>query len=160
MGDSKLSHIDHEGNASMVDISHKSTTERIAVSTGKVIFTSDVYSILSNQSFLGSKGSIIQTAVIAGIQAAKKTSDLIPLCHPISIKKIDVKIDPDDSNFTLNITSTVKCSGQTGVEMEALTATSVAALTIYDMTKALSHEIEITAIRLKEKRGGKRDVIK
>ncbi|SDB54531.1 cyclic pyranopterin monophosphate synthase subunit MoaC [Flavobacteriaceae bacterium MAR_2010_188] len=158
MVDKVLSHIDEEGKANMVDVSNKETTARIAVATANVIFPVAVYKHLQGQNFLGNKGSIFQTAVIAGIQAAKKTSDLIPLCHPLALKKIDVDIQPNPNTNSLQISATVKCIGQTGVEMEALTAASVAALTVYDMTKAISHDIIISDIKLKEKRGGKRDV--
>lgn len=144
----------------MVDVSHKEVTHRVAKASGKVVFPAAVFGQLSNQKFLGKKGSIIQTAVIAGIQAAKKTSDLIPLCHPLALKDIQIDISDIPENNCLYISSTIKCQGQTGVEMEALTATSVAALTIYDMTKAISHDITITDIELKEKRGGKHTINK
>ena len=151
----KLSHVNDDGNASMVDVSEKQLTSRIAVASGRVLFPSKVFKVLSNQDFLGKKGSIVQTAVIAGIQGVKKTSELIPLCHQINLTKIDVDIVPGENEF--HITCTVKCNGKTGVEMEALTGVSTAALTIYDMCKALSQDIVISTIQLERKSGGKND---
>ena len=151
----KLSHVNEDGNASMVDVSEKQLTSRIAVASGRVLFPSKVFKVLSNQDFLGKKGSIVQTAVIAGIQGVKKTSELIPLCHQINLTKIDVDIVPGENEF--HITCTVKCNGKTGVEMEALTGVSTAALTIYDMCKALSQDIVISTIQLERKSGGKND---
>ncbi len=151
----ELSHIDEAGNASMVDVSNKQTTVRTAIASGKVVFPSDVFETLAAQDFLGHKGSIIQTAVIAGIQAVKKTSELIPLCHQINLSKIQIDITPVEN--ALQISCKVKCNEQTGVEMEALTGVSVSALTIYDMCKALSHDIRISEIQLEHKTGGKND---
>ncbi len=151
----KLSHVNEDGNASMVDVSEKQLTSRIAVASGRVLFPLKVFKVLSNQDFLGKKGSIVQTAVIAGIQGVKKTSELIPLCHQINLTKIDVDIVPGENEF--HITCTVKCNGKTGVEMEALTGVSIAALTIYDMCKALSQDIVISTIQLERKSGGKND---
>lgn len=151
----ELSHIDEAGKASMVDVSNKQTTTRMAVASGNVFFPKDVFEQLVSQDFLGHKGSIIQTAVIAGIQAVKKTSDLIPLCHQLSLSKIEIDITPVEN--ALQIVCKVKCNEQTGVEMEALTGVSVSALTIYDMCKALSHDIKISEVRLEQKTGGKND---
>ncbi|WP_373517195.1 cyclic pyranopterin monophosphate synthase MoaC [Pricia sp.] len=151
----KLSHIDESGNASMVDVSDKTVTARTAVASGRVEFPSQVFETLAAQDFLGKKGSIIQTAVIAGIQAVKKTSELIPLCHQINLSKVHIGIHPKKN--TLEIRCTVKCCEKTGVEMEALTGVSVSALTIYDMCKALSQDIKITDIQLEQKTGGKYD---
>tara|TARA_R110000796_G_scaffold252631_1_gene389214 strand:+ start:98502 stop:98975 length:474 start_codon:yes stop_codon:yes gene_type:complete len=151
----KLSHIDASGNASMVDVSKKNSTERVAIASGKVVFPASVFETLANQDFLGKKGSIIQTAIIAGIQAVKKTSDLIPLCHQLLLSKISIDIQPVGTN--LEIKCTVKCTERTGVEMEALTGVSVSALTIYDMCKALSQDIIISDIQLEKKTGGKHD---
>lgn len=153
--DKQLSHLDETGNASMVDVSGKSASLRTALASGKVILPSSVFETLAAQDFLGHKGSIIQTAVIAGIQAVKKTSELIPLCHQINLSKIQIDITPIEN--ALQITCNVKCNEQTGVEMEALTGVSVAALTIYDMCKALSHDIKISEIMLQQKTGGKND---
>ena len=151
----ELSHIDEAGNASMVDVSNKQASIRTAVASGKVVFPLDVFTKLAAQNFLGHKGSIIQTAVIAGIQAVKKTSELIPLCHQINLSKIQIDITPVEN--VLQIICKVKCNEQTGVEMEALTGVSVSALTIYDMCKALSHDIKISEIQLEQKTGGKND---
>jgi cyclic pyranopterin phosphate synthase len=151
----QLSHIDEAGNASMVDVSNKQASVRTAVASGKVVFPVDIFAELASQDFLGHKGSIIQTAVIAGIQAVKKTSGLIPLCHQINLSKIQIDITPIDD--ALQVTCTVKCNEQTGVEMEALTGVSVSALTIYDMCKALSHDIKISEVKLEQKTGGKND---
>src|SRR6056297_2551892 len=151
----QLSHIDEAGNASMVDISNKQASVRTAIASGKVVFPSDVFAKLASQDFLGHKGSIIQTAVIAGIQAVKKTSELIPLCHQINLSKIQIDITP--IHEALQVTCKVKCNEQTGVEMEALTGVSVSALTIYDMCKALSHDIKISEVQLEQKTGGKND---
>ncbi|MBU2996521.1 cyclic pyranopterin monophosphate synthase MoaC [Cellulophaga baltica] len=153
--ENKLSHIDDAGNASMVDVSEKEITTRTAIATGQVVFPQEVFETLAGQDFLGKKGSIIQTAVIAGIQAVKKTSDLIPLCHQLAISKIAIDIQPKGNS--LIITCTVKCNERTGVEMEALTGVSVSALTIYDMCKALSQDITITDVQLAKKTGGKSD---
>lgn len=151
----RLSHIDESGNASMVDVSAKKLTHRTAVASGRVLFPKAIFETLAAQDFLGPKGSIIQTAVIAGIQAAKKTSELIPLCHQLGLSKIQIDIKPIDS--ALHISCLVKCKEQTGVEMEALTGVSVSALTIYDMCKALSHDIKISEIQLDQKTGGQHD---
>lgn len=151
----KLSHVDESGNATMVDVSDKTVTSRTATASGRVEFPPQVFKTLAAQDFLGKKGSIIQTAVIAGIQAVKKTSELIPLCHQINLSKVQIDILPKKN--TLEIRCTVKCSEKTGVEMEALTGVSVSALTIYDMCKALSHDIKITDIQLEQKTGGKYD---
>ena len=150
-----LSHIDEAGNASMVDVSNKQSSVRTAVASGKVIFPLDVFDTLASQDFLGYKGNIIQTAVIAGIQAVKKTAELIPLCHQLNLSKIEIDITPVEN--ALQIICKVKCNEQTGVEMEALTGVSVSALTIYDMCKALSHDIKISEIQLEQKTGGKND---
>ncbi|XLS27448.1 cyclic pyranopterin monophosphate synthase MoaC [Flavobacteriaceae bacterium M23B6Z8] len=150
-----LSHIDENGDISMVDVSEKEITKRVAVASGKVIFPEAVFNQLEKDGFTGKKGSIIHTAVIAGIQAAKKTSELIPLCHQINLSKIDITITPKAPELT--IICTAICNGKTGVEMEALTGVSASALTIYDMCKALSHHIQITEIQLDQKSGGKSD---
>ncbi len=153
--DKTLSHIDASGNASMVDVSHKEITVRTAVASGSVVFPQDVFDTLAAQDFLGKKGSILQTAIIAGIQAVKKTSELIPLCHQLNLSKVDIDIKPKGN--VLSISCKVKCNERTGVEMEALTGVSVSALTIYDMCKALSHDIKISEIQLEHKTGGKHD---
>lgn len=151
----RLSHINEEGHAAMVDVSKKQQSVRTAVASGKVKFPAEVFETLEEQDFLGKKGSIVQTAVIAGIQGVKKTAELIPLCHQINLSKIQVDINPGRNEF--HIRCTVKCNEKTGVEMEALTGVSVAALTIYDMCKALSHDIVVSNVQLEEKTGGKND---
>jgi cyclic pyranopterin phosphate synthase len=151
----QLSHIDTSGQANMVDVSQKSATERRATAIARVVFPKTVFETLAEKDFLGPKGSILQTAIIAGIQGAKKTSELIPLCHPLRLSKIHIEINPIEN--TLEIVCMVKCNERTGVEMEALTGASISALTIYDMCKALSHDINITNIQLQQKTGGKHD---
>lgn len=151
----KLSHINEAGQADMVDVSNKTISSRTAIARGRVEFPEVAFKTLSEQDFLGKKGSVVQTAVLAGIQGAKKTSELIPLCHQINLTKINLDIVPTNNAF--EILCTVKCDGKTGVEMEALTGVSIAALTIYDMCKALSHDISITRIELEQKTGGKND---
>ncbi len=151
--DKQLSHINEHGEAAMVDVSTKPVSSRVAVATGLVIFPQKVFQTLKQGQFTNKKGSIIQTAVIAGIQAVKKTADLIPLCHQLSLSKIHIEIQPQENS--LEIVCTVKCNERTGVEMEALTGVSVSALTIYDMCKALSHDIVIDKIQLNHKSGGK-----
>ncbi len=155
MMEKKLSHIDESGNAVMVDVSQKSISVRQAIASGIVSFPDEVFKSLTEQDFVGKKGSIVQTAVIAGIQGVKKTSELIPLCHQINLSKINVEITPGENQF--KISCTVKCNEKTGVEMEALTGVSIAALTIYDMCKALSQDIVIGTIQLEQKTGGKND---
>ncbi len=142
----------------MVDVSEKMTTVRTATAQSAVQFPPEVFKQLVQDDFLSSKGSIFATAIIAGTMAAKRTADLIPLCHPLSLSKI--KIEIEKGNNLLLIKATIKCEGKTGVEMEALTAASVAALTVYDMCKALSHDIIIAETRLLEKKGGKSDFAK
>ncbi|EAR00969.1 cyclic pyranopterin monophosphate synthase MoaC [Maribacter sp. HTCC2170] len=151
----ELSHIDKSGNAVMVDVSDKTKTIRTAIASGRVEFPEVIFEALATEDFLSKKGSIIQTAIIAGIQAVKKTSELIPLCHQLNISKIQVNIEP--KNNGLQIVCSVNCNERTGVEMEALTGVTVSALTIYDMCKALSHDIRISDVQLEKKTGGKND---
>jgi len=141
----------------MVDVSDKVPTSRIAEAMSKVLLPEDVYEKLQAGSFVTKKGSVLQTAILAGIMAAKKTSELIPLCHPLALNKCNVDIKMNDEDNSLTIICTVKVDGKTGVEMEALTGASVAALTIYDMCKAHSHDIVISQTRLLQKQGGKSD---
>lgn len=150
-----LSHLDTERNPQMVDVSEKKITTRSATAQSIVVFPAAIFKQLVKNKFLSSKGGIFATAVIAGTMAAKRTADLIPLCHPLSLSQIIITIETGEN--LLLIKATVKCDGKTGVEMEALTAASVAALTVYDMCKALSHDIIITQTRLLEKKGGKSD---
>lgn len=147
----KLSHLDDQGQAHMVDVSGKPETTRQARASARVLLAPETLTVLTDGS--SPKGDVIATARIAGIMAAKRCSDLIPLCHPLPIKKVTIDFESDDEGIT--ISSLVKTAGQTGVEMEALTAASVAALTIYDMLKAVEKSITITDIHLVEKTGGK-----
>ena len=149
----KLSHLDKSGNVKMVDVSEKLLTARRAVASAKVLLYEETLKIL--QSETNPKGNPLEIARIAGILAAKRTSDLIPLCHQINLSKADVKVEITD--FGVYLESEVKTNSNTGVEMEALTAVSIAALTIYDMCKAIQKDIQITEIKLELKTGGKSD---
>ncbi|WP_296205969.1 cyclic pyranopterin monophosphate synthase MoaC [Psychrobacter sp. UBA3962] len=153
----KLSHLDADGDIHMVDVGHKTVTTREAVAQGSVVFPKDIYSQIKAADGMTKKGSITQTAHIAGIMAAKRTHDLIPLCHPLPLDKVGLSFSYDDEACAIKVVSTVRVTHKTGVEMEALTAVSVACLTIYDMTKALSHDIIIEDMRLVTKTGGKSD---
>jgi cyclic pyranopterin phosphate synthase len=152
MKSNDFTHLDAQGNARMVDIGDKPITERVAIAKGEIILNQKVMSLIREKKV--KKGDVFTVAEIAGIQAAKRTHELIPLCHPILIQqvKMNIRFLPDDSG--LEITSSVKSTGQTGAEMEALTAVSVAALTIYDMIKAVQKDARIQNIRLVEKHGG------
>jgi cyclic pyranopterin phosphate synthase len=141
----------------MVDVSQKAVTTRTAIAEGTVHFPEAVYEQLAEQNFLTKKGAVFQTAIIAGVMAAKKTSDIIPLCHPLALSTCKIDIEPA-ANASLKVTCLVRCEGKTGVEMEALTGVSAAALCIYDMCKALTHDIVLSDIRLVEKTGGKSDL--
>ncbi|RAP42678.1 molybdenum cofactor biosynthesis protein C [Rhodovulum viride] len=149
----ELTHFDAEGRAHMVDVSDKSETARLAVATGWVRMAPETLALVRAGS--AKKGDVIGVARLAGIMGAKKTSDLIPLCHPLPITRVAVDLTPDESLPGLRIEATVKTTGRTGVEMEALTAVSTAALTVYDMLKAAEKGMEIGGIRLKLKEGGK-----
>lgn len=140
----------------MVDVTEKKVTRRSAIASARVVFPGEVHSILESQQYVMAKGSVIQTAVTAGIMGAKRTPDLIPMCHPLPLGKVEIRVEPVENG--LNIECEVALEGKTGVEMEALTGASVAALTVYDMCKSLSHSIIIDSIRLVEKKGGKSDV--
>ena len=152
MGD-KLSHFDGAGHAHMVDVSDKDFTDRIAVAEGHITMTSATLAMIV--AGRAGKGDVLGIARLAGIMGAKKTSELIPLCHPLPITKVAVDLTPDDTLPGLRITATVKTTGQTGVEMEALTAVSVAALTVHDMVKAVQKDMVIGGIRVTLKDGGK-----
>ncbi|MEM8688265.1 MAG: cyclic pyranopterin monophosphate synthase MoaC [Pseudomonadota bacterium] len=149
----KLSHIDEKGNAHMVDVSEKDVTSRSAVAKGSVWMHAETLTMI--QDGLAKKGDVIGTARIAGIMAAKRTHELIPLCHPLALSKVTVDIEAAADEPRVDVTATVKVTGQTGVEMEALTAVSVTCLTLYDMVKAVDRGIKIGEIRLHEKTGGK-----
>ncbi|HPG88767.1 MAG TPA: cyclic pyranopterin monophosphate synthase MoaC [Hyphomicrobium sp.] len=149
----KLSHLDDKGQARMVDVSDKDVTARTAIAEGFVAMGAETLALL--QSGEAKKGDVLATARIAGIMAAKKTHELIPLCHPLAITKAKVDFKAFTAPSGIHVTAEVKVSGQTGVEMEALTAVSVACLTIYDMLKAADKGMTISAIRLVEKTGGR-----
>jgi cyclic pyranopterin phosphate synthase len=149
----ELTHIDKAGRPKMVDISSKSETERRAVAKGVVKMKAATLALIKKGGT--KKGEVLVTAQLAGIMAAKKTPELIPLCHPILIDEVTVEFKLDEKNSAIEITSTAKSTGKTGVEMEALTATAVAALAIYDMCKAADRGMKIANIRLIEKSGGK-----
>jgi cyclic pyranopterin phosphate synthase len=147
-----LSHLDASGNARMVDVGHKPDTERVAVAAGEVHMLPATLALIRAGQI--KKGDVLTVAQLAGVMAAKRTSDLIPLCHPLALTHIDVRCELDDSLPGVSIRATVRTSGKTGVEMEALTAVTVAALTVYDMAKAAEKTMTITRVRLLEKHGG------
>jgi cyclic pyranopterin monophosphate synthase len=149
----ELSHIDRQGRARMVDVSAKKDTERVAVATGAIRMAPATFHLIQRQAL--PKGDVLTVARIAGIQAAKRTSDLIPLCHPLSLRGVDVALVMDESLPGVRATVQVRTVGPTGVEMEALTAVSVALLTVYDMAKAVDREMTLTDIRLDAKDGGR-----
>ena len=150
---SELTHLSASGEASMVDVSEKDVTSRIAVAEGRVVMKLETLALIIKGD--AKKGDVLGTARIAGIMAAKRTHELIPLCHPLMLSKIAVDLVPDESLPGVRITATAKVAGQTGVEMEALTAVSVACLTIYDMVKAVDRFMTIEGIGMVEKAGGK-----
>jgi cyclic pyranopterin monophosphate synthase len=152
---SQLTHLDANGVASMVDVSDKATTTRIAVAEGYVTMQPATLKLIIEGAL--KKGDVLSVARIAGIMAAKRTHELIPLCHPLLISKIAVELELNEAKSCILVTATVKISGQTGVEMEALTAVSIACLTIYDMAKAVDKDMRIEGIRLLSKTGGKSD---
>jgi cyclic pyranopterin phosphate synthase len=152
MAEKTLTHLGKNGEAHMVDISAKPVTVRVAVAEGSVVMQIETLNLILSGD--AKKGDVLSTARIAGIQAAKRTHELIPLCHPLLVTKIEIGIEPDRKLPGFKIRATVKVTGQTGVEMEALTAVSVACLTIYDMVKAVERGIRIENIRLLEKFGG------
>ncbi len=149
----KLTHIDASGAAVMVDVGDKASTQRMAVAEGAVVMRPETLNVI--RSGAAKKGDVLGVARIAGIMAAKKTHELIPLCHPLLLTKATVELTPDDALPGVRVTATVKVGGQTGVEMEALTAVTVACLTIYDMAKAVDRGMRIEGVRLVEKTGGK-----
>jgi cyclic pyranopterin phosphate synthase len=148
-----LTHIDSSGEARMVDVSEKPATERIAVAEGRVVMSKETLKLILSGN--AKKGDVLGTARIAGIMAAKRTHELIPLCHPLALSKVTVDIEPDPKLPGCIVRASVKVTGPTGVEMEALTAVSVACLTIYDMIKAVERGVRIEGIHLVEKLGGK-----
>ncbi len=152
MSTPNLTHLDDQGRANMVDVGAKADTERLAIARGEIVMKPETLALIRAGQM--KKGDVLTVAKIAGIQAAKRTSELIPLCHPIPLTKIDVDLSLDESLPGVRITAAAKTVGKTGVEMEALTAVSVAALTIYDMAKAAEKTMKIQNIRLVEKHGG------
>ena len=150
---SDFTHFNESGRARMVDVSEKAATVRTAVAVGRVRMNAETYALVKSGGM--KKGDVLGTAQIAGIMAAKRTPDLIPMCHTLLLSGVDMAFELNDAECTVDITATVRCQGVTGVEMEALTAVSVAALTVYDMCKAVQKDMEITDIRLLSKSGGK-----
>lgn len=148
-----LTHFDEQGHAHMVDVSGKPVTDRIAVARGSVVMSAETLAMVTEGR--AKKGDVLAVARLAGIMGAKKTADLIPLCHPLPITKVALELTPDPALPGIVVEATVKTGGQTGVEMEALTAVSVACLTIYDMLKAVEKAMQIEGIRLLLKDGGK-----
>lgn len=149
----RLTHFDAEGNARMVDVSDKAETERVAVAKGAVIMAPETLALIRAGNV--KKGDVLSVAQLAGIMGAKRTPDLIPLCHPLALSSVKVELSIDEARSAVAIEATCKLKGRTGVEMEALTAVSVAALTVYDMVKAVDKAMRITEIRLTHKSGGK-----
>ena len=148
-----LTHFDAQGQAHMVDVGGKSSTRRIAVATGRIVMLPDTLALVTSGT--AKKGDVLGIARIAAIQAAKRTADLIPLCHPIALTRVAVELQIDEDACAVQCTATVECEGRTGVEMEALTAVQVGLLTVYDMLKAVDRGMTITDVKLLEKHGGK-----
>ena len=153
---SKFSHIGKKNQPTMVNVGNKEATKRIAKARAVMFLGEDIISQFTNDDIITKKGPVFQTAIIAGIQAVKKTSEIIPMCHPLMINSIDIDIEVLEKEH-IEILCTVEIDGKTGVEMEALTGVSVAGLTIYDMCKALSQKMVIKEVKLLEKKGGKSD---
>ena len=153
-----FTHFNEDGRARMVDVGSKSETERVAVAAGRVLVNEETFSLIECGGM--KKGDVLGTAQIAGIMAAKKTSDIVPMCHPLMLTGIDIDFNMVEETSTIEIKATVKCKGVTGVEMEALTAASAAALTIYDMCKAVQKDMIIDRVCLLSKTGGKSGDIK
>ena len=149
----KFTHLDDDGNAVMVDVTDKESTERTATAKGSVIMAPETMALILDRGV--KKGDVLSVAQLAGIMAAKKTPDLIPLCHPLALSSVKVDLTCDADRNAVDITATCKLTGQTGVEMEALTAVAVAALTVYDMCKAVDRGMRLGDIRLTHKAGGK-----
>jgi cyclic pyranopterin monophosphate synthase len=149
----KLSHLDDQGRARMVDVGDKKVTSRIAVARGTIYMRPETLALILEDKI--EKGNVFSVARVAGIMAAKKTSELIPMCHPLAITSVEIDLTPHEKPARVEIEATARVSGKTGVEMEAMTAVSVAGLTIYDMCKAADREMSIGEIRLVKKSGGK-----
>ena len=150
---SKLTHINERGDAHMVDVGDKAATARRAVAEGTILMKPETLQLVLSGN--NKKGDVLAVARIAGIMAAKKTSELVPLCHPLALTSVEVELQPDTDKHCIRCTCTAATTGQTGVEMEALTATQIALLTIYDMCKAVDRGMTITNVRLLQKSGGK-----
>jgi cyclic pyranopterin phosphate synthase len=150
---SKLSHLDEQGRARMVDVSAKEITSRLAIASGSIHMRAETLASILEERI--EKGDVFSVARVAGIMAAKKTSELIPMCHPLNITSVEIELTPRNEPARVDIEATVRVSGKTGVEMEAMTAVAVVALTIYDMCKAVDREMTISEIRLVKKSGGK-----
>ena len=150
---SKLTHLDEQGRASMVDVSAKAASERAANAEAIIVLSAEAYALVVSAT--APKGDVMATARLAGIMAAKKTSELSPLCHPLALSHIAVEFTPDGARRAIRIVASARTTGPTGVEMEALTAASVAALTVYDMVKAVDRAARIESVRLLSKSGGK-----
>jgi cyclic pyranopterin phosphate synthase len=153
MAKAALTHINSQGEARMVDVGDKAMTDRLAVAEGRVVMQPETLALIRAGD--AKKGDVLGTARVAGIMAAKRTHELIPLCHPLPLSTVTVELVPEDALPGIRVTATVKVTGRTGVEMEALTAVSIACLTVYDMVKAADRGMRIEAIRLLEKSGGK-----
>ncbi len=153
-----LSHIDAQGRARMVDVGDKDVSERRAVAEGRVLMQPETLQLIRDSAL--NKGDVLTTAEVAGVMAAKRTHELIPLCHPLMLNRVLVELSLVDEPPSVAIRAEVRCSGKTGVEMEALTAVSVAGLTIYDMAKAVDRGMRIDAVRLREKDGGRSGAIR
>lgn len=149
----KLTHVDDSGRAAMVNVIEKTETKRVATAAGRVHVGAEISKLIAGN--LMNKGDVLTIAQIAGIMAAKNTSSLIPLTHNIPLSSVKVEVELNDEHHRVDISATVECFGRTGVEIEALTAVTIAALTVYDMCKAVSHDITISDVQLVEKRGGK-----
>jgi cyclic pyranopterin phosphate synthase len=149
----KLSHLDEQGRARMVDVSEKEISTRVAVARGSIHMRPETLSLIRQGRV--EKGDVFSVARVAGIMAAKKTSELIPMCHPLNITSVTIELRPEDHPSRVDIEATVRVDGKTGVEMEAMTAVSVAGLTIYDMCKAVDREMSLAEVRLVQKTGGK-----
>lgn len=152
----KLTHLDEQGRASMVDVGDKEVTQRVAIARGAVHMKPETLQLIIEGNV--KKGDVITVAELAGVMAAKRTAELIPLCHPLPLNKIDVTCRPNPDESCVDIEATVRVSGKTGVEMEALTAVSVAGLTIYDMAKAVDRSMRLSDVRLIYKEGGRSGV--
>ena len=153
-----FSHFNESGRARMVDVSGKSETLRTATAAGRVLVNRATFDLIRSGGM--AKGDVLGTAQIAGIMGAKRVPDLIPMCHPIAISGVDIRFEMNEAELAVEITATAKCTGVTGVEMEAMTAVSVAALTVYDMCKAVQKDMVIDTIRLLEKTGGKSGIFR